>query len=157
MKVTLKSRARRKFNSANRLKSNEEGFTIAEAIVALGIILIVSAGTMTVFSMTIRAAGTTKYITAATYVGKYHMESIKNTEFALITSLYPDGVSAAIGFLADGTPTGVEATSLPAGATWTVTYPDGTGANPLTITVAIAWTEGGQAKSIQLTTQVVSL
>jgi type II secretory pathway pseudopilin PulG len=146
MQVTLKSRVQRNFNSAKHLKSNEEGFTIAEAVVALGVILIVSAGTMTVFSMTIRAAGATKYITAATYVGRHHLEAVKNTEFALITSLYPDGVSNL-----------VVGTSLPAGATWTVTYPDGTGVNPLTITVTVAWTESGQAKSIQLTTQVVSL
>lgn len=73
------------------------------------------------------------------------MEAIKNTTFESITSVFPDAV-----------PTDIPGTDLPDGATWTVTYPDGTGADPLTVTVTVAWVERSMNKLVQLTTQVIS-
>ena len=145
MNVQSQSITRRKFNFIKQLKCNQRGFTFVEVIVALGLLLIASTGTFGVFFFALQNAGTAKHTTAATYSAKWQMETIKNTTFEYITALFPDGV-----------PSEVQGTSLPAGATWTVTYPDGTGANPLTITVTVSWLEKTITKSVQLTTQMIS-
>ena len=145
MNVQRQSITQRKFNFIKQLKRNQRGFTLVEVIVTLGLLLIASTGTFGVFFYALQNAGTAKHTTAATYSAKWQMEAIKNTTFDYITALFPDGV-----------PSEVQGTSLPTGATWTVTYPDGTGADPLTITVTVSWLEKTTTKSVQLTTQVIS-
>ena len=145
MNVQSQSITRRKFNFIKQLKCNQRGFTFVEVIVALGLLMIASTGTFGVFFFALQNAGTAKHITAATYKAKWQVEEIKNTTFDYITALFPDGV-----------PSEVQGTTLPAGATWTVTYPDGTGADPLTITVTVSWEERNMTKSVQLTSQMIS-
>ncbi len=144
MNVQSQSITRQKFNFIKQLKCNQRGFTFVEVIVALGLLLIASTGTFGVFFFALQNAGTAKHTTAATYSAKWQMETIKNTTFEYITALFPDGVTSE-----------VQGTSLPDGE-MTVTYPDGTGANPLTITVTVSWLERTITKSVQLTTQMIS-
>jgi type II secretory pathway pseudopilin PulG len=145
MKTQLKFTRHRKFGLIKSLKCNQQGFTLAETIVVFAVIFIASTGTVGLFSYALQTASTTAHITAATYTARLHIEEIKATTFGNITTSFPDGVSNPI--------TG---TSFPNGATWSVTYPDGTGANPLTISVNVSWSENGETKLIQLMTQTTS-
>ena len=122
---------------------NQRGFTLAETMMVFAIIFIASTGTLGIFSNALRKADTAKHITAATYTARAQMEAIKSTKFGYITGLFPQNVPSAVG-----------GTSLPNGATWTVTYPDGTSARPLTISVTVSWPENSETKSVQLTTQL---
>ncbi len=145
MKTQLKSMKPRMFHFIKNLKCSPQGFTIAETMMVLAVIFIVSTGTLGFYINALRAGGSTKYLTAATYTAREHLEEIRTTSFENITTLFPEGTFHPI----DGT-------SLPSGATWSVTYPDGTNANLLTITVIVSWSENGQTQSVQLTTQVKS-
>lgn len=157
MKTQFKSTMQRKFGlmkgyvsryatrvcSYRHIYRNQHGFTLAETMMVFAVIFIASTGTMGIFSVALRKADTAKHTTAATYTARFQMEAIKSTLFQYITALFPDGV-----------PSAVSGTSLPNGATWTVTYPDGTAARPLTISVTVSWPENSETKSIQLTTQL---
>jgi type II secretory pathway pseudopilin PulG len=157
MKTQMKSTIQRKFGlmkgavsgyatkiySYRHTYRNQRGFTLAETMMVFAVIFIASTGTLGIFSSALHTADTAKHITAATYTARAQMEAIKSTQFGYITAFFPQGV-----------PSDVQGTSLPNGATWTVTYPDGTSARPLTISVTVSWPENSQTKSVQLTTQV---
>ena len=131
MKTQMKSTIQRKFGlmkgavsgyatkiySYRHTYRNQRGFTLAETMMVFAVIFIASTGTIGIFSDALHRADTAKHITAATYTAKAQMEAIKSTQFGYITAFIPQDV-----------PSAVEGTSLPNGATWTVTYPDGTSA-----------------------------
>jgi Tfp pilus assembly protein PilV len=125
---------------------NERGFSAMETIVALGIMLFVSTSVVGLFAHSLQATGRSKHYTAATYTARAKMEAIKDTDFASITSQYPDDVSNLI--------TGT--TNLPSESAWVVTYPNGTSADPLAVTVTVSWPENTGTHSVQLTTLVSS-
>lgn len=127
------------------LTRNIQGFTLVEALVLLGLLMIITTGTLGVFSFGLQNVGEAKHTTAATYIAKSKMETIKNTTFEHITTLFPEDV-----------PSEVQGTSLPTGSTWIVTYPDGTSASPLTVAVTVSWLEKYETQSVQLTTLLIS-
>jgi prepilin-type N-terminal cleavage/methylation domain-containing protein len=129
-----------------RVKSDHRGFTLLETMIALGILLIGAVGALSLFSYGLKATATSKYITAATNIARAKLEEVKNTPFQNITTTYPNDSSY-----------NVENASLPEGATWTVSYPDGIGANPLNISLVVSWQdEGGRTSQVELRTLVTS-
>ena len=169
--------------SVTHLKSNQRGFSLLQMIMALGILLIASTSTLGLFSRALGTTNNAKYYTEAIHVANAQLEAIKNTDFADIITNFPDGVSQPVqvvichngesmsviqpavdAHLAHGDTLGLcdpgddaGSTWLPDEATWTVTYPNGTTANPLAITLTVSWPEKGETKSIQLATEVTSL
>ena len=128
-----------------RVKSDSRGFTLLESTIALGILFISVVSALSLFCYGLKTAATTKYTMKATNIARAKLEEIKSTPFEDITTTFPDGNV----FL-------VESTPFPEGATWTVSYPDGTEANPLEIYLAVSWEENGRAKQVELTTLVAS-
>lgn len=169
--------------SVKFLKSDQRGFSLLQMTLALGVFLIASASTMHSFTRALGVTTKAKYYTEAIQVANAQMEAIKNTDFGDIVTDFPDGVSQLVqvvichngetisiihpaleahvahgdtlGLCNPGDDAGI--TWLPEGATWTVTYPNGTTANPLAITLTVSWLERGQTQSIQLATEVASL
>ena len=126
--------------------SGPKGFTLLEVMIALGILLIGAVGTLSIFGYGLRATAASKHVTAATNIARAKLEEIKNTPFDNITAAYPNGSSYDI-----------ESASLPEGTTWTVSYPDGTGANPLNISLIVSWQgENGRTSQVELMTLVTS-
>ncbi len=167
----------------NRLKSDQRGYALLQTFMSLGILLIASTTTMGVFAQAIGLTHTAKHYTEAVYVANAQMEIIKGTEFGDITTEFPSGVSQAVKavvchsdetmsvaqtalpvHLGHGDTLGScnesydnERIWLPDAATWTVSYPKGTYADPLAITVTVSWPEKGTTKLAQLTVEVTSL
>ena len=130
-----------------RVKSDPRGFTLLETMIATGILLIGAVGALSLINYGLKATATSKHITAATNIARAKLEEIKNTPFKDITSYYPANP--------DGSP--VESTSLPEEAIWVVSYPDGTAANPLNISLVVSWQEeGGRTNQVELRTLVTS-
>ena len=132
---------------AIRIKSDSRGFTFLEVMIALGILLIGAAGVLSLFSYGLRATTPSKHITAATNIARAKLEEIKsiplenkNTPFGNIIIMFPGDAAYDVG-----------SASLPEEATWTVSYPDGTMANPLSVSVVVAWQEeNGNTKQVEL-------
>ena len=169
--------------SVTRLKSNQRGFSLLQTLVALGIFLVASTATIGLFVRSIGATHNAKCYTEAIHIANAQIEAIKNTDSAYITTDFPNGVSQPVAVeichngesrgviqlalsahLAHGDTLGLcnpgddaEGVWLPEGATWTVTYPNGTSVDPLVITVTVSWPVEGTTKSIKLTTEVTSL
>lgn len=169
--------------SPRHLKSNQRGFSLTETVVALAILIMSSTAGLSLFGRAIKVTHTAKYYTEAIYIADALMEVVRSTDFADITTDFPSGVAQPVqqtvchegesrrviqpsveAHLAHGDTVdlcnpedNVEGGWLPDAATWTVTYPNGEGADPLAITVTVSWPEGGITESIQLTTEAASL
>ena len=131
--------------SGDAMKFDSRGFTLLEVIIALGILLVGAVGALSLFSYGFRAITISKHITAATNIARARLEEIRNLPFEDITTVYPDGSVFP-----------VENPSLPEGATWTVSYPDGTEADPLRISLVVSWQEGDRTGRVELMTLVTS-
>lgn len=112
-----------------RFFRNEKGFTIAEAVVSIGILMIGAVGTLAIIQSSFGGAARSRHLMIATNLARARMEEIRSTPVANITTTYPAN---------NGSPIAVS--SLPSGQ-WYRTYPDGTSADPLKIRVVVNWKE----------------
>ena len=123
----------------------QQGFTLMESLVALSILLISITGTLGLFTIGFRTLVVPKHLTVATNIARAKMAEIKNTSFESITATYDPEVDYP-----------VENSSLPDGTILNISYPDGEGADPLAISVAVSWQEDDNLRNIELLTSVVS-
>lgn len=127
-----------------RFFRNEKGFTIAEVVVSIGILMIGAVGTLSIIQSSFGGAATSRHIMVATNYARARMEEIRSTAFTNITTTYPANSAS---------PSAVS--SLPTGL-WYRTYPDGTSADPLKIKVVVSWVEGSKTRLVNLETLVSS-
>lgn len=123
---------------------NQDGFTVAEVVASVGILMIGAMGIFVAVQSSFSVAATSRRITVATNYAHARLEEIKSTDFVNITTTYPpNNTSPSI------------ANSLPNGQ-WYRIYPDGTSIDPLRIQVVVTWLEGTKTRSISLETLVSS-
>jgi Tfp pilus assembly protein PilV len=124
-------------------------------MIAMGMLLIGAIGALSLFNYSLKATATSKHITAATNIARAKLEEIKSTPFEDIITLYPNDSSSRV---EDDFPT--ESTLLrklpDEEAMCTVSYPDGTMANPLNASVVVSWQENGGSRQVELMTLVTS-
>ena len=115
--------------TVSRLRNNN-GFTLVEIIVAMGILTIALLGLVSVTVMVIKGNSFSKTMTTATTLAKYKMEQLKNTSYAS---------------LAGGTDT-VESIYT---RTWTVTN-DSPATSMKTVVVTVQWNWQNVARNVTL-------
>jgi type II secretory pathway pseudopilin PulG len=123
---------------------NEKGFTIAEVVVSIGILMVGAVGTIAIIQSSFGGAATSRHIMVATNLARGKIEEIRSTPFANITTTHPANNASPITL-----------SSLPNGQ-WYRTYPAGTSVDPLKIKVVVSWVEGNKTRSISLETLVSS-
>lgn len=129
-----------------QLKQDQSGISLIETIVALALLFIASTASVGLFVQAAEFTGTAKHYTEAAYAARAAMEEIESTDFDDITTNFPDYTLNTF-----------DDTSLPDGAMWFVTYPNGVSADPLEVLTLVFWPEDGATKYTYLMTKVVSL
>lgn len=142
-----------------KILSQQSGFTLTEAILALAITLIGAAFIISVFLAGTRFNAESEDRTVAASIAQLKVEEIMNTRFRYITYDHPPGETS---FSSEtvGNPywaldsQGQWITSLPGGK-YIVDYPDGLDADPLRIKVTVSWLGSlGLNSSVSLETLV---
>jgi len=124
------------------IRSNEKGFTMIEALMATVLIVFASTSTMSLFIAGYKYTAISGQIVTATNVARSKIELMRDTAFEDIPGTFPGSSPIAVDNLPNGQ--------------WYVTYPGGTGTDPLNVLVTVEWTERGTPHSIDLATLVTN-
>lgn len=125
---------------------NKSGFTLLELTIGAAVLIIALVGLISAFTGCFALNEGSRNLTIATNHGQSIMEEIRDRN--LISNITQEDWTS---WAQTDPPDGGGCNTLE-GETVQVSYPSGTGADPLEILVMVSWTEKGRQKNIQLAT-----